>query len=259
LLDVFVLRGCLQLFDWRRRTLFPALFAACLFAIPSAFAQATPPNGVPVTAEPHGKSSVEAVEADHGLVLILAQDVTSHATPEAPDSDDLKACLANHPPLACLPISLTIQNQGKDTILSWSSSCGHRYIGFEALTADGAWEAIPKGDVLVCSQNILALQIIAPGESAVLRFRLADAWLELDTTLPPEDEQLHSNRGFVLLDSTSPHTIRAKWNIHGCIASDKLNPGSHPEAAHAFRLCETQSSPQFAALQSNALKLELPK
>src|ERR1700675_3768999 len=81
----------------------------------------------------------------HGLVLVLSRD----ETPEPPDSVTVKERLANHPQLACVPLNLTIKNEGNEAILRFFLSCSDRRAGFDLLMPDGKWKTFPSSIGLV--------------------------------------------------------------------------------------------------------------
>lgn len=200
--------------------------------------------------------------SDHGLLLILSQD----ATPEPSDSSELRTCLARHLPLACVLLTITIKNDGAETVLAWWSTCGDTGMAFDLQKSDGSWEPFPPAplsdrDIPLCSRNFTYVQKASPGESHVEQIRLADVFLYLDTALPPLDDGLIHPRhpGSAFLMAAGPHTIRLRWHVVGCIASGKLKPGDVPNAFTAQSLCVagTEVNPRFVALQSNELNLSV--
>jgi hypothetical protein len=176
--------------------------------------------------------------ADHGLVLTLSQD----QTPEPPDSTDLKTCLATHPPAACALLTLTLKNEGKETILSWYSTCDDRSIGFALLTQDGTWKPLPK-EMWVCGSTMLWAQSLPPGKSDVVHIRLAERSLQI------------SSNGYALLAGPGPFTIRASWTIRGCVASGDLKADSTPDLSTAKCAQGTAMKQSFAAALSNKLTM----
>ena len=208
----------------------------------------------------------------HGLVLVLSRD----ETPEPPDSVTVKECLANHPQLACVPLNLTIKNEGNEAILRFFLSCSDRRAGFDLLMPDGKWKTFPSSIGFVypgegktftvnlpsCGRNIFMAEAFWPGESYVLHLRLADQNLWLDTAFPAPDRDdglphKHQEKGYALLEGSGPHTIRAHRYIEGCTASAKLRPGSDPNPLAYRSLCVGGSASKLRfVLQSNELKLE---
>jgi hypothetical protein len=204
--------------------------------------------------------------------LILSRD----ETPEAPDSFALKTCFANHPRLACVPLSLTIKNVGDETILRFFGSCNDMSIGFDLLMPDGNWEPFPssagfvypgEGDthivmLPVCTRNISMVEGFWPGESYVLHLRLADPDLWLDTAFPAPDPDdglihMHPEKGYAIIERSSPHTIRAHRYISGCAAFHGLKPGNDLHALSWRSLCVGGKEPKLSfVLQSNGLTLE---
>jgi hypothetical protein len=184
--------------------------------------------------------------------------------------------LANHPRLACVPLSLTIKNVGDETILRFFGSCNDMSIGFDLLMPDGNWELFPssagfvypgEGDshivmIPICTRNIFMVEGFWPGESYVLHLRLADPDLWLDTAFPAPDPDdglihMHQEKGYAILERSGPHTIRAHRYISGCAASAKLRPGSDPNPLAYQSLCVGGSASKLRfVLQSNELKLE---
>ena len=211
-----------------------------------AFAQmASPPPAAKLT----GPAS--------GLVLTLSR-VDSSANS---DSATLQVCLKNHPALACIPLRYTMKNEGKKTILHWYSSCAGDEPGFEVRKDDGSWAQLVRntGEVPLCSRNMLEVQALRPGQSVIGTVRLGDAALNLDTAFPPDDGFIHTNKGYLLLAGPGPRTIRARWALLGCVASDALKPGDtlNPFAPGAQCLDGTSPDPlQPWLLQSNELRLE---
>jgi hypothetical protein len=199
--------------------------------------------------------SQKPVATDRGLVMTLAEDLS-----EPPDSPDLKACMAGHPPLACVMLTITIRNEGVDTILTWTASCGNGGLGFELQESDGSWEPFPLSyaDLPICSRNVLEVQKLAPGESRVLRIRLADSSLSLDTAFDPPDGRMHPHHpGRAFLVAPGRHTIRAVRNLAGCVASSRLKAGDALNSFDAQSLCVTGVLQQFLSLQSNELNVSL--
>lgn len=164
--------------------------ATFLLLVLGVVAQSAPRNYDPPLIQPQSPTS-----GNHGLVLVLSRN----ETPEPPDSFALKTCLANHPALACVPLSLTIKNEGTETILRFFLSCSDRSIGFDLLMPDGNWEPFPssirstypgQGNTFTlmmpdCGRNIFMAEGFRPGESYVLHLRLTDPslWLEYGLSL----------------------------------------------------------------------------
>lgn len=92
---------------YRGRVLLLTTVAAYLLSALIVAAQSAPRKDAPAGIEPQSQAS-----GDHGLVLILSHD----ATPEPTDPAALKTCLAHNPSPACVPLTLTIKNEGKETI-----------------------------------------------------------------------------------------------------------------------------------------------
>jgi hypothetical protein len=193
--------------------------------------------------------------ADHGLLLILSQDQTL----EPSESTALKTCRSNHPPLACALLTITVKNEGTETVLRWTMSCSDVGIGFDLKASDGSWEPFTMGDDLpLSSRNILEVQKLSPGDSYVKHIRLADRFYTGTAFPPPDDALIHPrHQGYEFLTAPGPHIIRARWYVDGCVASDKLKPGGVLEAFAARSLCVagTEVKQQFIVLQSDELTL----
>jgi hypothetical protein len=172
-------------------------------------------------AQSHVSSSHDSrnhASGEHGLILILTQD----QTPERSDSAGLKSCLAHHPPLACVLLTLVLENQGTETVLHWYGTCGFTGIGFDLRKPDGHWEPFPTSGPWVCSENGLVVESLLPGKSSVGHLRLADPSLELDTAFPPDDGPLRAQKGFAVISPPGQYTIRATLSIRGCPTLAKL-------------------------------------
>ena len=164
----------------------------------------------------------------------------------------------NHPPAACVPLTLTLKNEGKETVAVVSASCGSDGLGFDLMGSDGNWEPFPSGKVLVCARNILSVQILAPGESSTRRRRLGDADLELDLTSPAKDVspnkqvvQMNRGTGYARISGTGPYQIRAREKINGCVILEQTNPAN--TFTSALSRCPNGRTTQFASIQSTAL------
>ena len=70
--------------------------------------------------------------SDRGLSVILSED----APPEPSDSTELKNCVARHPPLACVLLTVTVKNEGRETVLTWWSTCGEPDMDFDLQKSD---------------------------------------------------------------------------------------------------------------------------
>ena len=228
--------------------------ATFLLLVLGVVAQSAPRNYDPPLIQPQSPSS-----GNHGLVLVLSRN----ETPEPPDSFALKTCLANHPALACVPLSLTIKNEGTETILRFFLSCSDRSIGFDLLMPDGNWEPFPSSiGSTYPGRNIFMAEGFRPGESYVLHLRLTDPSLWLDTAFPSRDPDgglphKRQEKGYALLEGLGSHTIRAHRYIEGCTASAKLRPGSDLNPLAYKSLCVGGSASKLRfVLQSNELSLE---
>jgi hypothetical protein len=201
---------------------------------------------------PSSQDSQNHASGDHGLILVLTQD----QIPEPSDSSGFKSCLAHHPPLACVLLTLVLKNEGKETVLHWSSTCGGAGIGFDLRKPDGNWEPFPTDEPSACSATVLVVESLLPGKSSVVHFRLAD--LELDTAFPSDDGTLHPHKGFALITGPGQYTIRANWSIWGCSTSEKLEGGAlYPTTAVSMCAHGTKPEQGFALLRSNELSVTI--
>jgi hypothetical protein len=219
--------------------------AAYLLSALTVAAQSAPQKD----AERHSEAS-----GDHGLVLILGLD----ATPESPESPALKTCLAHNPPPACVPLTLTIKNEGKETILSWFHTCGQVFALFDLRQRDGTWMAFPMdlANMWTCGSNVMGVESLLPGASRTSRFGLAEESLMLGTSFPRTGEPESWHRGYTLLAGTGPYTLRAHWNVDGCTASEKVGRDSQLDPSGA-PLCAkgSERQPHFVVIQSNEVTL----
>jgi hypothetical protein len=174
------------------------------------------------------------------LVLTLSQD-----QPEPSDSTALKDCLVNHPPPACALLTLTLKNEGKETILSWFGTCNDLRIGFALLAQDGNWKPLPTELWGVCVSDVLMMESLPPGKSDVVHLRLADRSLQI------------SSNGYALLTGPGPLAIRSSWTIWGCIASGNLKADSTPDPVAARGLCVQGTAPKQAIVVALSNKLTM--
>lgn len=250
------------------RGLFLSLIAALTIMQTFGYAQADAISSSP----PQTPAS-----SDHGLVLILSRD----AKAEPPNSDQLKNCLARSVPLACILLTITVRNEGTETLLTFLSTCGYGYIAFDLQKPDGTWELFPFPPLetedlplSLCTRSFPYVQKLAPGESHVEQTWLANSFLHMDTALPPpDDERVHPHHpGSAFLMAPMPHKIRLHWNVTACVVSSKLKPGDFPDASFsgvqpaiqlanrtAQSFCESSGSEKgqtfMVPLQSNELDL----
>jgi hypothetical protein len=257
----------------RGRVLLLITVAASLLSVLDVVAQSAPRKDVSTAIQSQSQPS-----GDHGLMLSLSRDVTA----EPPDSVALKACLAHRLPLACVPLNLTVMNEGNETILSWFQSCSdsdsdYPNVGFDLLMPDGRWRSLPRSfdppsqiDIPTLGDPMcggLIVHGLWPHQSHNQRLRLADLFLWMDTTAPPAEVLPRQYQGkiYALLAAAGSHTIRAHRFIYGCTASDivkqgsDLNPFSNIDVRQSARsLCASsaESRLQNLDLQSNELKLE---
>jgi hypothetical protein len=230
---------------------------------------------------PHNSASVRQQgqdAANHGLVLVLSRDTA----PEPPQSSDLKNCLAHHPPLACVPLYLTITNEGNESFLGWLPDCNDSEyfdVNFYLLMPDRRSAFLPRTfdppsqvdepslPTPMCGRSVV--RGFWPQRSDNERLRLADLfpWLEASAPAPNDvSSRERQKKAYALLAGGGPHTIRAHEFIHGRTASDKVKSASdldrfpNMNASESSRLlCEGrgESMPLTLDLQSNELKVEL--
>lgn len=205
----------------------------------------------------------------HGLLVILSQD----ATPELSESSELKNCLARHPPLACVLLTVTVKNVGREAFLTWWSTCGEPGMDFDLQKSDGRWEPFPPApvdyrgdprDLLACFRSFTYVEMLSPGKSHAEQIRLADPFLHLDTidSPPPDDGFIHPHHpGVALLSSPGAHTIRVRLRVVGCVRSGKLKPSDPLKAFSERSQCAagTDVDLRFAVLQSNEINLSAPQ
>ena len=204
--------------------------------------------------------------SDDGLLVILSAD----SAPEPSDSGQLKNCVARHHPLACVLLTLTLKNEGRETVLTWWSTCGEPGMDFDLQKSDGSWEPFPPApidyrdshlsDIPICFRSFTYIQKLFPGESHVEQIRLADLFLHLDTTdlPPPDDGFIHPHHpGVAFLSTPGLHTIRVRLRVVGCVRSLKLSPSDPLNEFNARSQCAagTDVDPRFAVLQSNEMNL----
>jgi hypothetical protein len=211
--------------------------AASLLSVLDIVAQSAPRKNPPVAIQTRSQAS-----GDHGLVLILSRD----ATPEPPDSSALKTCLAHNPRPACVPLNLTIMNEGNETIMGWFQSCSnsngdsdYSNVGFDLLTPDGRWRSLPRSfdppsqiDIPLSGNPMCGGFVVHglwPLDNYNQRLRLADLFPWMDTNAPFPAEALarqNQEKIYAIFAAAAPLTIRAHQFIYGCIASDNVKQGS---------------------------------
>ena len=173
----------------------------------------------------------------HGLTLELTQ-----GSPEPAESPELKICRATHPPLACVPLTITLGNDGPDRLLIWGSSCGDMEPQIDIQQADGSWAPFPQCQspacLRICNRNVLSVHALARGESRVRHWRLSDSSLDV-TYAPPDDGFIHPPcRGCEWLNAPGPHLIRARLSVSACPAAKKLKPDDPLAPFDPQSICE---------------------
>lgn len=152
----------------------------------------------------------------HGLTLALSQD-----SADSPDSSELKNCLVNHPPLACVPLTVTLRKDGPETLVIWGpGGCGEIVPDLDFQQPDGSRRAFPYSPAYVSHRlcNVIGFaQRFSRGESRVGRFRLA--YLRSDVAYPPPDDEFIHPRclGCGWLLETGPHLIRARLYLRAAL------------------------------------------
>ena len=171
------------------------LIVICTFA--TAFSQTVPQNG-----------------STHGPVLTLVREN------EPSDSPAVKTCLANHPPLACMLLTVTLRNEGKEDFLSEGSTCypdSFIFI-FDLKEPDGGWKQFPaRGDHWVCEATVAFARLAFHGKSYTWHFRLAES--AHDTAFLARAPRARGGSGpSVDVPFTGPVAIHARYGV-GCVAA----------------------------------------
>jgi hypothetical protein len=188
--------------------------------------------------------------------------LTLGRAPETPDSTEEKACLFRHPPLACVLLTVTLKNSGtKPVVLDWSEGCGDNGLSFDMQISDGSWKPFPRDydQLSICTRNTLGTKRLSPGDSYEEHVRLGQANLHLDSSYPPllDEQPIHaphrSYAGYEFLTTPGPRTVRARWSVNGCVATDKPRPGTRRNPFFAEEYCEPGTHAKRDALQSNEL------
>lgn len=210
----------------------------------------------PVCAQVSGHSTVTST---HGLKLVLQQVSDRNLL----EQDSYKSCVRTHPPLACMPMTLALRNEGTETVLRWASTCSSDY-WVEIANDDGSWQRFPQ-QLPLCARNILFVQRILPGQNIELHFKLSDPTLLLDTEFPNaqgsyRDSWITPTPGFTLLTGQRSPTIRVVWIIDGCVAAQKdlekgLGQTMNPFDGESLCLGGKKPEQNFIRLQSNELEL----
>lgn len=204
----------------------------------------------------HDVPRVEIRTSFHGLTLSLSQDAA-----EPPDSQELRSCLATHPSLACVPLTLILKNDNPQTVVTWGLvSCVDLEPRIDFQQADGTWVAFPYSpDYLpfrTC--NIIGkVEIFPHGDSRVLKFRLASPSLGLDATYQLGDQEFVARRcfGCEWLDARAPHLIRAQVGFSACVAARKLKPTDTFNSFDQRSICVSGKESTPTLLVSNELPL----
>jgi hypothetical protein len=136
-----------------------------------------------------------------------------------------------HPPLACALLTVAVKNEGRETFLTWWSTCGEPGMDFDLQKSDSSWEPLPPApvdyrgdprDLPACSRSFTYVEMLSPGKSHAEQIRLADPFLHLDTidSPPPDDGFIHPHHpGVALLSAPGAHTIRVRFRVVGCVRS----------------------------------------
>lgn len=226
------------------RGLFSTVLAVSMFLGCLCIAQ----NKTPKVTQPQTPISF------HGLTLSLTQDPA-----EPPDSSALRTCLATHPPLACVPLTITLRNDGPDRLLIWESSCTDMEPQIEIQQEDATWVPFPQCQsptcIRICNRNVLSVQALAHGESRVRHWRLSDSSLDV-MYAPPDNELIYPQcKGCEWLDAPGPHLIRARLFVRVCLAAKKLKLGDTLAPFDPRSICEAGEEPTTGQVLSNILLL----
>ena len=200
---------------------------------------------------------------DHSLSLTLTQ------ASEPSDSSPRKLCLADHPPLACVLLTITLKNSGsKPIVIDWSEGCGDNGLSFDMEISDGSWKPFPRDyyQLIVCTRNTFGIKRLSPGDSYEEHVRLGNANLGLDASYPPLDDDSIQARhpscaGYQFLTTPGPRIIRARWSIRGCLATYKPKPDTmrNPFSSSEYCAQGTVPKPGLLLLESNELSLSPPR
>ncbi len=197
---------------------------------------------------------------NHGLVLMIAHD----SRPDPIGPGEMRKCLAKHPPLACVGFTVTLDNNGNETILFPWVSCPPQDPDVEYKAADGTWKSFPNRPVFICTATFAGLGLIHPGKGSPMWKRLA--YMHLDTGLPDaadsSPDPLHP-RGYTLLMGPVPLVIRLREKIGNCVVKPGVEEKDLPPPPYAgdsvSRLCDqSKSSGLPIVLVSNELELTTP-
>jgi hypothetical protein len=174
----------------------------------------------------------------HGLRLLLKQDSLHKAQNGTSEPVHSKGCFERNPTIDCVPIVVTLKNEGDETILRWFSTCpgGVLDASFEIQNPDGTWQSFIPGDFFHCTSNGIAVQRIAPGESYEWKLKLSDLKLPFA--------------------AGQSRTARVRWALTGCVAAQRDIPQEDlfVDTAHCFGDKEPQHT--FVSLESNEFRLE---
>ena len=190
----------------------------------------------------------------HGITLALSQD-----SAEPPDSIEFKNCLATHPPLACVPLTVTLRKDGPETLVIWGpGGCGEIVPDIDFRQADGTWKVFPYSPAHVSYRlcNVIGFaQRFSRGESRVGRFRLASLGLDVGYP-PPDDEFIYPHCvGCEWLRGVGPHQIRARLHVKACVTSKKLKPTGPFNSFDTRSICKAGKEPTLLELLSNEISL----
>jgi hypothetical protein len=210
----------------------------------------------PVCAQVSGHSTEPST---HGLKLVFKQVSDGNLLEQV----SYKTCVRTHPPLACMPLTLALRNEGTETVLRWTSTCSSDY-WFEIANDDGSWRRFPR-QLPLCARNMLYVQRITPGQSYELHFKLSDPTLLLDTQFPIDqgsyrDAWITSTPGSTLLTGQRSPKIRVVYFVDGCVAAQKdieKGIGQTMDPFDGESLCFGGKKPEqdFIRLESNELEL----
>jgi len=205
-------------------------------------------------------SRTSAPTSTHGLRLTLSPGTTKVAPEEAAQWE---SCETRNAPLACVPLELTLENHGTETVVWWYASCDGLNFSVQIKNRDGVWQPFPRSrDLYACARNVAVIGSIAPGGRLEFQLRLADAGLRLDTTSPNVPRNvlnMSDGKGYALLTGEGPHPIRMSLSLTGCVA-DKRVPPESVRHLNPFdnAVCVGGKAPEdkFILLDSNELALK---
>jgi hypothetical protein len=214
----------------------------------------------PILSQDRASSPLPPSLPNHGLVLTIARD----ARPDPSPPDEMHRCLASHPALACVGFTMTLDNNGSETMLFSWVTCPQRFPEVEYKASDGTWKPFPERPIAgVCLSTIGGFGLIHPGKGSPTWLRLA--YMNLAAAFPdpaanPSGPRQASGGGYKLLTGSGPFIIRLRQRIGDCVTrqliddKDLPTPGSGDDVS---RFCDPTAAP-IGVLESNELELTAP-